>query len=34
MAKIWQHFALFLWWKSDNASPQVRHQAFIVGIRQ
>ena len=23
--KIWQHFALFSWRKSDNAFPQVRH---------
>ena len=23
--KIWQHFALFSWQKSSNASPQVRH---------
>ena len=25
MVKIRQHFALFLWWKSDSASPHMHH---------
>ena len=24
MAEFWQHFALFLWWKSDSVSPYFR----------
>ena len=30
MAKIWQRFALFSWWKSDSISPYFRGRNLVV----